>query len=250
MKQLFAFLASPNFSQDNLPEGVTLDASRIAVAGASGGGYPAYIAGLYASPKPKAICVHFGTGGQLLSDFKLFVKDRPMPFPGADLITDENMAHFFNKPLSPVSEATLEFTQDTVTDQNNRLRLFPAFWRQGTMLDYILGRHGISASLRNLPLAERMNAIPPELHAAIPQSQFSKDYPPTFLIHGALDDVVLLKESQTTYDRLRELGVKVELRVVEGAAHELIDPNNMPSDAPGAAEVREEGVRFMERELS
>ncbi|MCJ1457939.1 hypothetical protein MMC28_008308 [Mycoblastus sanguinarius] len=68
MKQLFAFISAPRFSHDHLPEGVVLDGARIAVVGASGGGYPAYVAGLYAIPKPKAICIYYGMGGQLLSD--------------------------------------------------------------------------------------------------------------------------------------------------------------------------------------
>ncbi|MCJ1457940.1 hypothetical protein MMC28_008309 [Mycoblastus sanguinarius] len=171
-----------------------------------------------------------------------------MPFGGAELLTDEDMAHFFNRPVPPASEAPITISQGMYRDKDNRLALFPTFWRHGNILDYILGAE-ISASLRSLPLAERMQTIPAKLRPALPQSQFDSDYPPTILIHGSLDSIVELAESQTTYNRLRELGVKVELLVVDGASHGLVDPKNPPSFVPGAAETNEKGLDFVVQEL-
>lgn len=50
MKTLFTFLASPEFNRKHLPAGLSVDANRIAIMGASGGGYAARAAGLYAHP--------------------------------------------------------------------------------------------------------------------------------------------------------------------------------------------------------
>ena len=75
MKALFSFLADPKFSQDHLPSGISLDANRIALVGASGGAYPAMAAGIHAHPKPKALLLLFGMGGDMLGDGWVKPKD-------------------------------------------------------------------------------------------------------------------------------------------------------------------------------
>lgn len=249
MKTLFAFIASSDFSINHLPKGVNIDSTCIAVAGVSGGAYPAYAAGLYAKPKPKAVCIHYGMGGQLLDDHWLEVKTEPRGFPGEDFITDEVMAPLLEKPIEPVSHAPISMSKDSMLlAKDNRLGLLTLFWKKGIYLDYLVGEP-ISAHLRTLPLSERTNAIPEHLRPAVLQTQFKSDFPPTVLIHGDQDSLIKLTESQTTYDRLRELGVKVELIVVEGAAHALMDPLNLPNQVVGAAEVEEKAMIFVAEEL-
>ncbi len=228
---------------------MTIDSACIAVAGVSGGAYPAYAAGLYAHPKPKAVCIHYGMGGQLLDDHWLAVKNEPMDFPGAEQMTEELMAPLLAKPIDPVSEAPFSLSPEGVMmTKDNRHWLLTMFWRSGIYLDYLLGTP-ISAHLRTLPLTERANAIPEHLRPAVVQTQFKSDFPPTILIHGGNDPLIKLTESQTTYDRLQELGVKVELIVVEGAAHGLMDPLNPPNQVVGAAEVEEKAMIFVADEL-
>ncbi len=249
MKTLFAFIASPDFSINHLPNGISIDGACIAVAGLSGGAYPAYAAGLYANPKPKAVCIHYGMGGQLLDDHWLEVKTEPKNFPGEDFVTDELMAPLFEKPLEPVSDALISMSQEgMLLTKNNRIGLLTLFWKKGIYLDYLLGE-SISAHLRTLPFSERANAIPEHLRPAVVQTQFKADFPPTILIHGEQDPIIKLTESQTTYDRLRELGVKVELVVVEGAAHALMDPLNFPNQVVGAAEIEEKTMIFVAEKL-
>ncbi|KAI0730007.1 hypothetical protein C8Q72DRAFT_274954 [Fomitopsis betulina] len=98
MKALLSFLASPMFSEDLLPSGITLDASRIALVGASGGAYPAMAAGLYAHPKPKALLLLFGMGGDMLGDGWVKPKDGFMPFPGSERATEASLSHLLNHP--------------------------------------------------------------------------------------------------------------------------------------------------------
>ena len=250
MKTLFAFIASSDFSINHLQNGVTIDSARIAVAGVSGGAYPAYAAGLYANPKPKAVCIHYGMGGQLLDDHWLDVKTEPRGFPGEDFVTDKMMAPLFEKSIEPVSDAPISMSETgMLLTKDNRVALLTLFWKKGIYLDYLVGEP-ISAHLRTLPLSERANAIPEHLRPAVVQTQFKADFPPTILIHGEKDSLVKLTESQTTHDRLRELGVRVELVVVEGAAHVLMDPLNSPNQVVGAAEVEEKAMIFVAEELS
>lgn len=188
--------------------------------------------------------------GQLLDDHWLDIKTSPRNFPGEDFITDELMAPLFEKPLSPVSDIPISMSEDGMfLTEDNRVGLLTLFWKKGNYLDYLLGEPGISAHLRTLPSSERADAIPEHLRRAVVQTQFKDDFPPTILIHGDQDTLIKLTESQTTYERLKELGVKVELIVVEGAGHVLMDPLNFPNQVVGAAEVEEKAMAFVAEEL-
>ena len=135
-----------------------------------------------------------------------------------------------------------------VLTKDNRGWLLTLVWKKGNYLDYLVGEP-ISAHLRTLPLSERANAIPEHLRPAVVQTRFAADFPPTVLIHGDQDSLIKLTESQTTYERLRELGVKVELIVVEGAEHGFKDPLNLPNQVVGAAEAEEKAMGFVAEEL-
>ncbi|KAH9835055.1 Alpha/Beta hydrolase protein [Rhodofomes roseus] len=63
MRALFAFLSDPSFSTAYLPDGISLDPTRLAVMGSSGGGYAAMAAALYAQPKPRAVYLLYAMGG-------------------------------------------------------------------------------------------------------------------------------------------------------------------------------------------
>lgn len=249
VKALFAFLARPTFSEEHLPNGISLDARRLAVAGFSGGAYVARVAGIYAEPKPKAVLSLFGMGGDFLSDHWLAVKNTYLMFPGADQITDESVAHLLDPSLAAVAEAPLKYRSDgTMSDDENRWYLFTHAWRKGNLLDFLLGEP-ISATLRDLPYADRLAAIPPRLRPAILEDQINAAFPPTYFVHGAIDHCVLVSESEKTYQRLRELGVTTELEIVPDADHGLTTKTNPPLPAPGSEEAQERGVDFIEREL-
>ena len=206
-----------------------------------GGADPAYAAGLYAPPKPKAACIH-GMGGQLLDDHWLAVKNEPRDFPGAEQITNELIAPLLAKPTDPVSEAPFSLSPAGVPmTKDNRHWLLTIFWRSGICLDHHLGTP-VSTRLRTLALSERANAIPKHLRPAVVQTQVKSDFPPTTLIHRDKNPLITLEESQTTHDRLQELGVKVKLIVVEGAAHGFMDPLNSPNQVVGPAEVEEKAI--------
>lgn len=246
MKSLFSFLARPTFSREHLPGNVSLDASRLAVIGFSGGAYLARAAGIYAEPKPKAIYSMYGMGGDFLSDHWLATKDAYLMTPGANKVTQDMLTHLLAPSVSRTAEAPVKICSDErMSDDENRWYLFTDAWHNGNLLDFVLGEP-ISATLRALPYAERLAAVPPHLRPALLEDQINATFPPTYLVHGTLDHIVLQGESEKTYRRLRELGVPAVLDIVPDADHGLITRTVPPLPAPGADEAQERGMDFIE----
>lgn len=250
VRTLFAFLASSSFSETHLPEGVTLDANRIAVSGESGGGYAARAAGIFAEPKPKALLLQYAQGGQLLDDHWLAVKDRDILDPQGGVIAKESVAHLLSEPQAPISYDPIPYLGDNAPNgDSGRTKLLLWWWRTGGFVDVVLGVNGMSRFLRGLSFAQREGYIPETLRPAILQTQLTENFPATFLLHGREDRLVLPAESQLTYDRLRELGVEVQLEMLEGAGHALVDERDPPNLAAGAKEIQLKAVDFLIHKL-
>lgn len=250
VKTLFAFLASSSFSETHLPEGVTLDANRIAVSGESGGGYAARAAGIFAEPKPRALLLQYAQGGQLLDDHWLAVKDRDILDPQGGIIAKEFVAHLLSEPQAPISYDPIPYLGDDAPNgDSGRTKLLLWWWRTGGFVDVVLGVNGMSRFLRGLSFAQREGYIPETLRPAILQTQLTENFPATFLLHGREDRLVLPAESQLTYDRLRELGVEVQLEMLEGAGHALVDVRDPPNLAAGAKEIQLKAVDFLIHKL-
>lgn len=103
----------------------------------------------------------------------------------------------------------------------------------------------ISADLRGLPAHERFDAVAHDLRPAILRAHLDASLPPTCLVHGELDEVVELAESQMTFNRLQELGVKTDLVLVPVAAHALLSPTDPTKLATGAEAAYEKGLSFI-----
>lgn len=99
-----------------------------------------------------------------------------------------------------------------------------------------------------MPAAERLAAIPAHLRPAILEANIDASYPPTVLVHGLADTIVLPSDPQATYDRLQELGVRSELITVPHAIHGL-GSDTVALEA-GAEEARERAFEFLAEELS
>lgn len=229
---------------------MALDATRIAVSGESGGGYAARAAGIFAEPRPKALLLQYAQGGQLLDDHWLAVKDRNVPDPEGGIVTRESVAHLLNSPQEPISDDPMPLLGDEAPDGDSgrrKLRLW--WWRTGGLVDVLLGVNGMSRFLRNLRFAQREGLVPEALRAGILQTQLTENFPPTFLLHGKNDRLVLQAESQLTYDRLQELGVETELHMLEGAGHRLIDEQDPLNLAAGAREAQLKAVEFLVHKL-
>ncbi|EPS98469.1 hypothetical protein FOMPIDRAFT_1017701 [Fomitopsis schrenkii] len=110
MKALIAFLASSYFSEKYRPSGLSLDASRLAIMGMSGGGYGRAV---------------FGMGGEFLSDHWLTVKTKQLDFPGSERATDELVALLLAHPPPVSSELTLRLLEDfKIADDEGSMNLF------------------------------------------------------------------------------------------------------------------------------
>ncbi len=254
VKSLFAFLASPSFSETHLPPGVTLDSTRIGVSGESGGGYATRAAGIFAQPKPKALLLQYAQGGQLLDDHWLAVKDPDVLDPEGGNITKESVAHLLDHFPEPISDDPMPFLGDDAPNgDSGRSKLLLWWWRTGGFLDVLTGVNGMSKALRDRTLAQRETYIQSSSHNTVRpmilQTQLTEEFPATFFLHGQDDKFVLPAESLVTYDRLKELGVEVELHMVEGAGHTLIDEKDPPNLAAGAKEEQQKAVEFLVHKL-
>ncbi|KZT67008.1 alpha/beta-hydrolase [Daedalea quercina L-15889] len=246
MKALFSFLSSLKFSEDYLPAGISLDAS-LAIVGASRGAYPAMVADLYACPKPKALLLLFGMGGDMLGDSWVMPKNGFMPFPGSESVTEASLGHLLTCPPPSISDAPVKLQSDqTLRDDQSRIGLYMHWWRTGELLDYVVGEP-ISAALRVIPVNDRLTAIPAHLRPAILQAHLAAEFPPTCLVHGKEDEVVHPAESKRTYNRLKELGIRTELVLVPDAAHALMSLTNPTIPAVGAENAYKKGLDFVFR---
>ncbi|KZT73458.1 alpha/beta-hydrolase [Daedalea quercina L-15889] len=247
MKALMKFLADPSFSETHLPAGISLDFTRIGVAGVSGGGYAARAIAIYGEPKPRAVFLMYAGGGGFLSDFWVAEKGDSFfgPYPP---VPRAAVTHLLDKPTPPSSESAVLLSAEGFTDEQNRIPLLMYLWRTGEFLDYVLGEP-VSAKLRALPLSERPAAVPEHLRPALLETQMDASFPPTFLVHGDADSMLPLSESQQTYQRLRELGVKAEMEIVSGGEHQLLVKGWPLEFCPGAAEAHQKGMQFLFREL-
>ena len=186
----------------------------------------------------------------MLDDHWLAVKDRDVPDPEGGIIARESVAHLLNTTQAPISYDPMPFLGDEAPHgDSGRTKLLLWWWRTGGFVDVLLGVNGMSRFLRELGLAEREGYIPESLRGAVLQTQMADDFPATFLLHGSDDRLVLPVESELTYERLKELGVEVEMHLLEGAGHTLIDEADPPNLARGTKELQGKAVDFLVRKL-
>jgi len=87
-----------------------------------------------------------------------------------------------------------------------------------------------------LPEESRLDALPQSERCLFPEL-FAEQFPPTLLLHGRADTVVLLEESETTLRQMREKGKEVKLVVLEDSGHGFLPAG--PSPTPAAVAYAE-----------
>ncbi|MCA1716002.1 MAG: alpha/beta hydrolase [Actinobacteria bacterium] len=85
------------------------------------------------------------------------------------------------------------------------------------------------------------------LMRASPVNYVSKDAPPFFILHGEKDPLVPPAQSQELYDRLKAVGVPVNLVMVENAGHTLNPAGG--SISPGRREIEGMIADFFDQNL-
>ncbi|KAF7314633.1 MYND finger domain-like protein [Mycena kentingensis (nom. inval.)] len=212
-----------------------IDVDAIGTAGTSAGGTLAYLAAIHAVPRPRAVLGMYAMFGNAFSPLILAPKTEIFT-RGRELLDPAAFSEFLypaSTSLPILTESALAYhPPDSATPgwpANPRMPLSRLYFQLGTFLDYITGQHepSVSEALRPLldedDLLVRQEAVravlPREHHALFPQLNVTPGFPPTFLVHGSEDTGVPLDESRHFKRLLEEVGVKVELRVVDGAEH-------------------------------
>lgn len=197
-------------------EGATqfrLDPNRIVVAGGSAGGYLTLVTGYRVQPKPKALVAFWGYG---------------------DLVGDwysKPSKHRRHNPRKVTREESLQQTDGAVISDSRQRKgnggLIYLYCRQnGTWPKEVTGFD---------PVSEADHIAPFE-----PVRNVSKDYPPTFLIHGTEDTDVPFEQSTMMADQFKQHGVPHSLKSIEGGEHGL--GGGDPSQIKNAYEAMREFI--------
>jgi acetyl esterase/lipase len=175
-----------------------LDASKIAVVGASAGGYLTLMTGITVEPKPVALVSYYGYGDV-----------------DADWYTQPSEHYRTVVPLYDGDEARNSILDAVVTsppdeDQAVARRRYYRYLRQnGLWTREVTGYD---------PATEHA-----KLAALCPVRNVTPAYPPTLLIHGTADTDVPYDRSANMAAELQRHGVPHALVTVEGAEHGLVD---------------------------
>lgn len=241
--RLFHFLEY-EFNRQLGPAGanMALNVDKIAVIGESGGGYVARLAALHAVPRPAALVSYYGMGGDMLSDFWLTVRE-PQTIPR------ERAAPFLE--TEPTKETGLPiFVQDGYfTDAMRRTDAFGWISQNGVFVDYITGIHGLSQRLGPLPNVQRESMVPKRVQKAFPELSVDASllHPPVLFVHSRDDPFVPVSESLKGERQLKEVGVRTELLLLDGAKHGPV--NSDGSEVVGWESAEEAVFRFIDSVL-
>lgn len=181
-------------------------------------------------------------GGNWFSDFYLASKTTPIKFLGS-LVPQEVGAELVKfEKMDPIVEAPM-------SSCGIRAKLYPWWWQNGIVLDYLIGEAGFSERLRVLPAAEREAAIPANVAALFPQLHVNSSHPPMMFIHGADDTAVAVGQSEYAHEQLQKAGVRSELHIVPGAEHGLLVLSSK-KEVPEAAGLYRRGYEFLAKEIA
>ena len=170
------------------------DPRRIAVMGASAGGYLTLTAGYRTRPRPTVLVSFFGYG-DLVGDWY----SRPSPHPCHHRIQMTR------------EEALRQVSGPPIADARHRNGDGAAFYQH-------CRQHGLwpQAVSGWDPHAETE-----KFHSFMPVQNVTSNYPPTMLIHGTADTDVPYEQSLLMAEQFKRQGVLHELVTIEGGEHGL-----------------------------
>lgn len=178
------------------PEVFGADASKVAVAGQSAGGYLTMMAGL-CEPRPKALISYWGYGDV---DGDWYTKPSEFYRTSIPLITKEDAYKAVNLDANGAPLTKSQAPQ-------NRGQYYRYLRQNGLWTKEVSGFD---------PAAE-----PRKLDPYCPVRNVTDKYPPIVMIHGTADTDVPCQESKDMAEALKKSGVRHELILIEGAGHGL-----------------------------
>lgn len=195
-----------------------LDPSRVAVMGASAGGYLTLTTGYRVRPRPTVLVAFWGYG---------------------DLIGD-----WYSKPSPHARHRRVQMSETEVFRQVNGPPLSDARERKGDGVAFYqyCRQHGIwpRAVSGWDPHREADKFFP-----YMPVKNVTSDYPPTLLIHGTADTDVPYEQSTMMADELKKHGVVHHLISVPNAEHDLAggDPKQIDATYHSVLEFADHHMR-------
>ncbi|KAL4973624.1 Alpha/Beta hydrolase protein [Aspergillus desertorum] len=184
---------------------------KIIIAGSSAGGYLALAsAASPACPRPLAVLSNYG---MLNPAGKRYVEPgQPLRGPVSDLpaaIGDIKVAMQSGKVLDGYP-----FPANPAADA--RFNWIKAFHEAAIFPDVLTRIPGLARQI----LEGGVEVIPAECRALFPVSfALTRNFPPTVLLHGDADELVVFEQSQLVAERLGKLGVDVHLERAVGQGH-------------------------------
>lgn len=170
------------------------DAARLPVLGGSAGGYLTFMTGYRVEPRP-AVLVPFWGYGDVLGDW--YTKPSPHARHRRVTVTRE-------QALAQVGGPPIADSRDRPGDGG----LFYVYCRQqGTWPQLVSGFDPHTEAEKFTPY--------------LPVKNVTRDYPPTYMVHGTDDTDVPVEQSELMAEQLRQHGVRHKLARVPGAEHGL-----------------------------
>jgi acetyl esterase/lipase len=233
---------------DILPNNAKIDRTRIGIVGFSAGGWLARMSTVYFLKQvdakgstliPRVCCLFFGMAGDLTLDY--WVKPRPLRAKRPEHLV-RGIAQIECSD-SPYTEAFMG--QDTAT----RAAWCDYWWDSAQYLDLCIEQTGFSRKLSQTAPEHREKTLDSSLEDIFTQvflarSPLATTWPITLLVHGTSDNIVLLEESQHTYQQMQSIGIPVTLRTVEKGNHDLVDAKT-GEHLPDKVEALLEAALFM-----
>lgn len=172
-----------------------LDPNRMIVCGESAGGYLTLVTGYRVNPKPKALVALFGYG-ELNADWYT----KPNPYPA-----------YTSKKITP-EEARQQSDGTVISDASLRKG-------SGGMIYQYYRQNGLwpqDVSGFNL------DSIATEIAPYEPVKNVTREFPPTFLMHGTMDTDVPFEESVKMADQFKKHGVPYILIPIDKGEHAYV----------------------------